>query len=141
MTREDAFITANYGKMTSPQIAAALGAEWNGPRVRVRAQKLGISIPRENTKALSRRQSITTRAGKPAPRKPRVAKSVEPLALPVPPRKRGRETPQERSIRWSLEAYIGGPKIGNQVKCVCGKPGAPVHCAKHKQLLIQRGAA
>ena len=62
----------------------------------------------------------------------------------VPPRRQ----PVEPEARWSLEVIIetsierrraaAGP---TGIRCACGRPGAPVHCAEHGPLVGRRVAA
>lgn len=39
--------------------------------------------------------------------------------------------------RWRLEQHLSEFERSKTVKCICGKPGAPIHCHAHEKLLRQ----
>mgnify|MGYP000729888056 CR=1 FL=1 len=163
----DSYIRANYRTMTAPAIAAVLGIGWTDARVRVRAQRIGIAhkksgkvrsesvagrrrepIKQHQWTPLERRQltelhlmgeSITTIAREIGVAPVHVRREIEirtdpMLRVPVPVPSR-----PIAEVRRTLESRLHEHAMtANGIRCVCGRPGAPVHCERHNTLVHGR---
>jgi transposase-like protein len=163
--------------MKSQQIADLIlsltGQKWTSPRVRSRAQRLGIVTPRPlvddpdaNTKReIVRRMwathsvaAIAHEVGVSSETVSRWGKMMRLSARAVPHGNKVKSSPSRAELvagesgpliasvaleaqrkRWQLEIHLEGRRDTHiQLRCVCGRPGAP-HCAEHRALLHREG--